>query len=844
MRWYLPLLIALMLTVASPSWPQATRGFNTGKAGTCPGTDEVEQLVGRRGATGVGAGWTYVVASSPRTFQNNLPASDTSDVKPPLFRPVAVYAYERDRKRVLVRWKADNRELCTWIVASDVLLPATGRNREVDPMADLLEGPRPLRVRDIDPQDPDNSLTVKAVLSNLNVQGDKGIQTYTTPEGDQTFLALTLFEQFTVYAKRAGKPRGPNNENLYLLLGKASSAGQQQLFGWVHIDDVYLWNSRMAAYWKGSKKGRGWVLDTMTGRSIVDEPPGEEPRSHGIARFPILQVTPDSYAVQKAAARLTTNQRTSLALSSLVEKYQVVIPGIACREGKQDCISADQLEERQRLYQEKVEGLRKIDVLFLIDGTESMDEYFGATAKAIQQFIQDRFAELSQKGVSLRVSVATYGDYDGPAADVSRVYYEELVPFYDPGTRDARPLNRLVNYKVARDRDKHLDKLEAPFAGIIRAVGNAKWRDDAGFHFLVHLADHGNRDVGKTSPEGKSQLVEKVSIDETVEALKRKRVIYIPISVLGNPTESTQFERDARDQFLRQAARIIELRGLADSGKAVVQKSYDKVGQPETALQRQGAVVNALRGATESFIAADQIVALRELCARSSGGDACSELRQVEGRSDDYLSRIATVGLVESGLTKEQTENVLSRSQSVLYAWVRPVERDGSREVETLSYWVAMDGDRLRNLREAFAQLCEIVKPNAGNTTIRIKQGILEAVQAGSGQDVQPSQTLATALSLPFWERTDMLSLSIETISQWVQQNEIQRMLSLRRAFCRSSYLLKLVDGQRQVDSSSVKSDDQGRVVEPDRASLKLYDWQVKSDRGEPMYYVPIEYFP
>jgi len=208
------------------------------------------------------------------------------------------------------------------------------------------------------------------------------------------------------------------------------------------------------------------------------------------------------------------------------------------------------------------------------------------------------------------------------------------------------------------------------------------------------------------------------------------------------------------------------------------------------------------------------------------------------------MSRIVTTTLNTSGLTAEQTENILGRRQSVLYVWSPPVAKDGAKDTETLSYWVAADKDNLLTLRTAMEKLCEVVVPDSGNTTGRIRSSISDAVSTGAGQSVDTNQSLATALSLPFWERTDYLSLSLEIIAQQIQQNDKAIVRAMRQSFCRSYYLLNQIERGFKIDPAKLSFDPEGRVSEPPRNALMPYEWMVKSDRGAGIYYIPVEYLP
>jgi len=845
------LLVGGLLGLAAPANGQVLDTFDTKANGACPTEQQIEQANGRyTGQTG--AGWTFVIAPQPVAYRSSLPASESSQVLPAIFAKVRLYGISRDNRRVLVGWYrgSSSDRLCAWLNVADLLI----RSTSADPLKVLADGPHVLQVKDVSSADKRNTVRVKAVLSNLNIAGDAGIAAYVAPNDSKAHVQLRLFEHFSVYDRKRGTPRG--NDDIYYLLGK-SERQQEELLGWVHADDVYLWNTRMAAFWTGKGHGRGWAREDMTGPPLVSEEKFTEQHGHAQSRFPVLAMKPGPDQVQGAANRLVGADRTSINLSRLVEKYQIVLPGKSCRPGTQDCLSAEETEKARRELQARIDSQRRIDILFLIDATESMDVYFASTAAAIRRFAQTELMSINREAsLSLRVSVAAYGDYKDLAANPATVDYEKIVEFHDIGLGDERRLAPMEEYARRRyppgqavQLDRHKDKLEAPFAGLIRSVGDARWRADAGFRFVIHLADHGNRELNKASGEKDSTLVETVGIDAVAEALKAQRIIYLPISVLGRANETDNFARDARRAFIRQSGQLLEMRSLAPQGQgeSKVTLSYRDASTQESPAERQEAVLKAIRTAAGALLQANRSAALKELCARSAQNPACDELRQLE-RRDDVVSRINAVSAEEQGLTREQFDNVHSRSQTVTYAWVRPVDPPSGQGQETLTYWVAIDRDRLRQMREGFNQLCALVKPDSGDITARIREIITNVVRIETGDpdaDLPSSQTLAKALSLPFWERTEMLSLPIGTIAKNVQSNIASEIYKLRGGFCRSEVLLSLVERRLMIeDPAKIPVGPDGLAQNPPRNLLREYDWFVKTDRGEGFFYIPVSYLP
>src|SRR5205085_1338484 len=109
------------------------------------------------------------------------------------------------------------------------------------------------------------------------------------------------------------------------------------------------------------------------------------------AEFPILTQEPSPEQVGKAlraAAAGGSHERVSP--NRYVTAYQLAIP--ACYRDPDDSSRCEKIPEYEALwgkFQHRREALRKIDVLFVLDKTTSMDAYWRATATAVNNFVRD-----------------------------------------------------------------------------------------------------------------------------------------------------------------------------------------------------------------------------------------------------------------------------------------------------------------------------------------------------------------------------------------------------------------------------------------------------------------------
>src|SRR5262249_39686856 len=101
------------------------------------------------------------------------------------------------------------------------------------------------------------------------------------------------------------------------------------------------------------------------------------------------------------------------------------------RDNPADCWSArDTDKAREKLVTMQKAALR-LDILILIDATESMEPYFVSTVDAIRHFVE-KAAEPNNLEIDIRFGISLYGDYRSEQASVDNIDYREIVPFFRP----------------------------------------------------------------------------------------------------------------------------------------------------------------------------------------------------------------------------------------------------------------------------------------------------------------------------------------------------------------------------------------------------------------------------
>lgn len=823
-----------------------------------------------------GFGYTYFVNfNRGQAFENAFPTSPAIEAMPGNFRRVFIMAQSESGKRWLVKWDEHNESgvvvahKCAWI-SRDAFLGVTNK---VTPR-DLKKGPPVVRVRDMARlQNPDsksiNTLALKVVISNLNQSGDDGVPVYASPNTATPFDKRRLLELYAVYdVDDEGNTRNSNNP-VHFLIGK-DEAGASELTGWVHQEDVYEWNSRMAVFGNAEGietfvKGSNNDGNTQFVRNKgVQDIPFNEYVGRSRSRFPVLQTIPDAPNVKSRVTKLREQgaKLGPLEIAKQVDGFQVVLPIQNCNVKGANCLSSEQYEKERRKYQALVDSLNNVDIILLMDATESMDQYFPATADAVIEFSKKTLSNSQITDANkLRVKTIVYGDYQKGRALVDEVYFKTLSRWHFP-SRETSALNDMrvfaAHYKKYAPKDREIDKFEGSLAAIVRAANSAGWREEAGFRMIVHLADHGSRPLGEASGQNGSTLKESISVQHAVSALAQNKVLYVPIAVVGRAGKEDKFAQKARTAFNRQATQIQKASGI----RAEIAKSYRVVGEAETDADRELAVFNILGEVWRFTADGRDIVRLRERCAESPKLPRC-ELLIKPSDSSTPQARINNFLDEKLGLSKEQIGNIYSRRDNAIRVWLKPLKTNSKGKlIQALSYWVAIDASRFSRMADGFRELCRIIEidSNGGDISSRIVRAFKPLIGelAGEGNtDFYRSKTFATMLSLPFVERSDYLSLSPADIEDTVDAKDENTMRNYRGAFCRTAFLLEKIVAksriyvedkgkQRPPKLSEMTLNDEGFVIGKgdNTKEEKEYEWLVKIDRGEGVYYLPFEYLP
>lgn len=896
-------LLALSM-LGMPALAQSLPDFQA-LGGRCPNAAQLASVSARQEAgSGRYLGYSFVLRQGIPVRAIAEPAAQeiSPQVQPEVFTRVSILGQANvgtPAHSLLIGW--GHRELqptvCGWVRRQDLL--RVPENVQLDPVnpRHLRFGPRPLIVGELPSQrDRYSTVLARAVLNNGLIEGSV-VYSFRDPNRAPTMTALTAdpavfyrrlqtFEIYSVFAEAMGAPRQATTqsgqpglaERRYFLIGRypGQAGGQSELFGWVHYDDLYLWNTRTAVHW--TPAGGAQVFLSLGGDGRVTGAPfWTSPRqtdgmeAGGLRRLPVISSEPDSRTVQRLADRLQGDQRDNrLALSSLLNAYQVAMPYQSCSPSG-ECTSAEARDAETNATAGRRAEFNNVDIIILIDRSRSMGPYFRSTAEAIREFVRDlRLSQTVFGESTLRLGVMAYSDYQTPIAnwEDKALDYVTVVPFHRVDEAQSERLMRRLDQSSAQveQQDPNGDFLEAPFAALIRTAREVPWRREARTRVIIHLADHGNREAGQPSPERPSGVRERYSEADVIAALGpqsgQNGITYVPIMVEGAGSDS---ERDpkrrqhaiaAREAFSTQARSIGRARGGAiTSDDPLISSLPANPRLQETPDQRRLAVLQALTLAQRRSVQVLETLDLMERCPDRPDSPECRQYRQ--DRANNIPRIVAdNRALGEAGFTQEAIDRDRSRVQTVRAVWIPPVQSVTGQRREVLSYWVALDLEALRRMNSAMSELCELFSGRQRDARTTFLQSLRQIVsaQVTDPDGVPESEAIGTLLSIPFWERQAILSLPMVHFSDTLitaqgndagAANARAQVLLYRRSFCTSRELLNEVNRGRRltVPVQQLRLNSEFGIRDQPNQWTD-YRWDSVTGSSERVYYIPYEYFP
>lgn len=845
----------------TPAKAQSSSEVKVDNLGTCPKDTVLASFPGvPRASIGIGQTLTKLPGA---TLERSLERTESTGVVLEFNSPVTVFGSSSDGRKLFVRTIPAGGTImsCGWVSADKLLLPRENQFK------DRYKKPQPLQMRDISgaQKATENHLNVKAVVHDLSIAGDasSGIDIFEDPASGRSTGKIRLFDAFLVFAELNLPSSDPKQETRYWLIGEQSSNGTTTLKGWIRQRDVVIWPSRLAVQWNEEATVAGYSSpDNLARKNAPMTLPERIERvdfpEQISRRLPVLEQSPSPEAVFNELSPNSSFENRKAVAQKLINYYKIATPGNACRkDNPQDCLSARQIDLKRAQVLDVENAVLRLDILILIDATESMDPYFASTVRTIESLIRQTEDDRVRKEYDLRFAIGLYGDYQTSEASFGKVDYREIVPFFHPkpplGTSGAMQV-LLNDPKSLVYKDVHRDKLEAPYAGIIRAVKTAKWRQqkEAPLRFVVHIGDAGNRDPGRTAAETQrsrypnapenagaapqSTIREQYGEADVAYVLREAGVIYIPL-VIENGSSDQPAPTMWNNIFRDQADKIIEVLGIdAPIKKTQVAHSVQKKGEIEELVGR--AVLTVLKSVKDGLN--------YRKCGSDSKSDNCIKLQQDSDiKKPEFVHLVNRVASISTGLKPEEIDNIYSRDQSIvtMYAPARSIEGK-----EMFTHWVALDRNEFKVLRDLAHNLCvNMSKQDSKNPVMAALRVFTEAYSDEDFTDLSVREILGKRLGIPNLELTDFSGRSREEIDDayraW-QNGDRETWDNWHLRACKADAFTQLMEDDRKVDPAAIQCDPTTFTCQAPEAAQKKFRWSVQVSLDAPTFYVPLDVLP
>ena len=288
-----------------------------------------------------------------------------------------------------------------------------------------------------------------------------------------------------------------SDEGAALLVAESSIPNKEALanvprYGWMRDGNYTIWDSRLcyepnfgnpaikyhAAVFSEKSDAKEYKATGKIGSSVLwhDKLPGDR-WSPKTTRFPVLDM------VDKTIAQIGT-------LGSA---------GGSATYSEQVAETQKKIDEAMEKVDELQRKMAQINIVFVIDGTGSMKNYYKPVADAIT----DAMNQTVMQGAKVRFGAVIYRNYaDG----------DDMVETMDL-TDDATSVARFIAGRNAHSEGKTHE--EAMYHGLVTALKVMNW-DKKNANFLIHIGDAGNLEPDPQHSNYTREYVAKLMADKEI----------------------------------------------------------------------------------------------------------------------------------------------------------------------------------------------------------------------------------------------------------------------------------------------------------------------------------------
>lgn len=638
------------------------------------------------------------------------------------------------------------------------------------------------------------------------------------------------FAILNVYDHRSGKGgkcRDSGDASCFFLVGGLSQGAGDlaeipQIRGWVRASDVTLWPSALSLYYKEGASGvRIFRTDAAAVSAARGSKPADrdvlavkadrhgEPKVRNIPRFPAIEARPFQGK----------------------QLYRIVLAGDVCGSSDRACmeraisgtLAGSGGEQELQARGEIGKGLfrsKGLDLLLVIDGTESMDKYFAP----IIQAVDDVAREAQRKQLRVRFAAMTFGDYKGDRGDTGEVIARWVTRFR---TQDPAGGLRTLNRSGLVGSDPQKDLPEAPFAALVKATSDAEWDPESAFKVVVWIGDHGNRPKGTHKTNGGFTLNETVDETDVVAALAEKKASFAAIQVRGAYREAEN------RRMVANAEAIVARLGSKDPRQA----PFKVLTADTTAAATPDEITNKVRDKLTEIMNAPTTA--ESIVLGKAQGKSDADLGVDLGLPGAQLAQWYIEN--ELKLTPDKLKEISDRVQAILPGWIVQDDRSPS-----FAYWLALREIEFRTVYDAMNRLCDTL---GGGDPVTFKDHVMDtmtAVLKGAtfeepDKDMPIDEFLSKKFSIPKENFAEILRQSIREFAEWFVRSTVEQQAKYRGDICRKAKMFELVSRKERVALADIQIKD-GRVQVAGNREPFEWDWAI--DTGIRYFFLPLELLP
>jgi hypothetical protein len=643
------------------------------------------------------------------------------------------------------------------------------------------------------------------LLGSTQEGGDLTYPFFTAPRNGRQLDSRNFFSVLEIYDLAPGL-----NERLMALVGDGSG----DMFGWIDLNAIELWPTRIGLFYDTAGTGRMFQRDRDLRQNWRTN--GRSPEadiSSGLTRAELAgYIHGDLPLLTYPVVRTVSSEGNP----KIPPHHEVIFLG-QTGEG-----SASQLIA-QREAAQKIEELNRLNIMLVVDTTESMREYLPLIQDGITRFIRE-YGQRNLNGVNhmpeTRIAVYAYSDFlDKKRMGLNDpIRIKRLMPpsRIGAGFNLSALLKRISSHKGLNDAIGLREEaaLEAVLQ-LSRKFGNESGWFENGPRVIIHIADHGSRP--------------NVSTSSILRGLKQNSTYYYPVAVVTDDKGDKSRTR-ARTAFFRQAMAMLDplVEGaVRDSDVATINLTSFRTKTATT-------VRNALNLVVGEVLQSN--LGLR----RKIIGD---ELADASQRALDMASsriRLDEALLRDRGLDTLQAEVIVQADTAFAPLVLR---QQGLETPVNWNYTIALEPEQARFLQDSFSRMCSNVgRPEKRNDMKRL---IVRLAEVFSGDTITRQGELDAVFSdlgaLPGADRSFLAQIP-QQLLQKIDSTSPGVVLQLRKDVCWTSYHLNNMDSQTYATPDKIAWSSRGYALLPGKEVIhRVYKYRPVV--GRETVYLPSFFF-